>query len=161
MKVFSLTISKNDDEAWSRQRRIVAPALNERIVSEVWRESIAQALPFADLLMKFTEVTTNTIPRLCAVAINVLTRVAYGSHKPFVLPSTNYDLSVPICYMDAISLCTDFLVVAAFVSAYVFMLPVMPRSMQRLGAALKQLPEKAHTRTTAQRLLFRDYGCCC
>jgi cytochrome P450 len=136
---------KARDEAWSRQRRIVAPALNERISPEVWRESIEQASSLADLLsaslLPSASEPAQTILGLRTIAINVLARIAYGHHKPFALPSSSRKPSSEMTYVDAISLVTELLVPAAFLPARLLKLPVMPQILQTLGAALTKLPE--------------------
>ncbi|KAK8093214.1 uncharacterized protein PG998_014615 [Apiospora kogelbergensis] len=137
------------NESWSRQRRIVAPALNERISAGVWKESADQASSFVDTLFSTrpscfplspllsSSKSTETDPSLRTIAINVLTRVAYGRHTPFVLPSSSRAPVAAMSYVDAISLVTELLVPAAFIPARVLSLPIMPRILQRLGIALR------------------------
>jgi cytochrome P450 len=142
------------DESWSRQRRIIAPAFNERISSEVWKEGVSQASSLADYLtssasstlsLKLSisptaDVSSDSIPGLRAIAINVLTRVAYGRHTPFSISSTYRDPTKDLSYVDAISLVVDLLLAAAFVPASILKLPFMPKLSKRLGKALQQLP---------------------
>ncbi|KAF9774948.1 hypothetical protein IL306_006987 [Fusarium sp. DS 682] len=142
------------DESWSRQRRIIAPAFNERISLTVWKEGVQQASSLIEHMMSSvsapectttpTSSTTNTfsdsIPGLRAVAINVLTRVAYGRHTPFSISSSYRNSAKSLSYADAISLVTDFLLTAAFVPSSILRLPFMPRLSKRLGQALIQLP---------------------
>ncbi|KPA36515.1 cytochrome p450 [Fusarium langsethiae] len=136
------------DESWSRQRRIVAPALNERISTVVWKESAEQASSLVDALLTSPPSSSyssgtfvSTLPGLRAIAINVLTRVAYGHRTPFCPSSSSRTPSEDLSYIDAISLCTEHLLVAAFVPSSVLNLLVMPRTLRRLGAALKRLPQ--------------------
>jgi cytochrome P450 len=136
---------QNDDEAWSRQRRIIAPALNERISSEVWNESVEQASSLANLLLASCSASpvgssASTIPGLRAIAMHVLGRIGYGQHKPFALPSSSRHSSMDMSYVDAIALCTENLISAAFVPASLLKLPFMPRLLQTLGNALTRLP---------------------
>ncbi|KAH7406696.1 cytochrome P450 [Phaeosphaeria sp. MPI-PUGE-AT-0046c] len=132
------------DEAWSRQRRIVAPALNERISSEVWRESVEQASTFADILLSSPSSSTHenghTVTGLRTIAMNVLARVAYGHRKPFVLHTPIRDTSSSMSYVDAIAVCTELLIAAAFIPAGLLRLPFMPMSLRILGVALQRLP---------------------
>jgi hypothetical protein len=136
---------QNDDEAWSRQRRIIAPALNERISSEVWSESVDQASSLANLLVASCSASpagssASTIPGLRAIAMHVLGRIGYGQHKPFALPSSSNRPSMDMSYVDAIALCTENLISAAFIPASLLKLPFMPRLLQTLGNALTRLP---------------------
>ncbi|KXJ86031.1 cytochrome P450, partial [Microdochium bolleyi] len=140
------------DDSWARQRRIVAPALNERISAGVWAESKEQANELANALLSSTTTATGdahastkeSITGLRAIAINVLKRVAYGRPAPYVLPSESAAKPTPhaeMTYVDAISLCTELLLFAAFVPGAILLLPIMPYSMRRLGIALKRLPK--------------------
>ncbi|KAI4945374.1 hypothetical protein J4E86_009261 [Alternaria arbusti] len=133
------------DESWSRQRRIVAPALNERISPEVWRVSVEQASSMADLLPSVSPPHAAKGPAkivlgLRTIAMNVLGRIAYGHDKPFALSQPSTKPSADISYVDAISLVTDKLIYAAFLPASFLCLPFMPQVSQRLGTALKRLP---------------------
>ncbi|WYZ37721.1 hypothetical protein EsH8_II_001227 [Colletotrichum jinshuiense] len=139
-------------DSWSRQRRIVAPALNERISADVWKESGEQASDLADLLLSSSSSSPSspdaapdggsrdTLAGLRAIAINVLSKVAYGRRKPFGLSPLPRDPTAPMSYVDAISLCTEFLVFSAFIPIAVLRLPAMPLLAQTLGAALHRLP---------------------
>ncbi|GJC96777.1 MFS multidrug transporter [Colletotrichum higginsianum] len=156
MSFLGMNILTSNGESWSRQRRIVAPALNERISPDVWRETAEQATFLVDLLLSppsspcscsssdpsppHTPGTSDTIPGLRSVAINVLTRIAYGHRKPFALPSLPRDPRAPMSYVDAISLVTQLLVPSAFVPVWLLRLPVMPRLLRILGAALARMP---------------------
>ncbi|KDN63942.1 hypothetical protein CSUB01_06575 [Colletotrichum sublineola] len=145
-------------DSWSRQRRIVATALNERISPSVWKETGAQAASLTDFLLSSSSPsaaadpgkpasdpapggTGDTFPGLRSVAINVLSHIAYGgARKPFDLISLPRDPKADMTYVDAISLSASFLVVAALVPRWLLRLPVMPKILQTLGAALARLP---------------------
>lgn len=131
--------SKNNDEAWSRQRRIVAPALNERVSPDVWKESIDQASCLAGLLCA-SDSTVETIAGLRVIAIDVLTRIAYGRHKPLTLALPSHDPSADMSYVDAIHLCTEQILLASFVPSWFLRLPFMPRLLRTVGVALERLP---------------------
>ncbi|KAM6536020.1 hypothetical protein FALCPG4_005541 [Fusarium falciforme] len=82
----------------------------------------------------------DTIEGLRVIAINVLGQVVYGQPKPFGLMELPRDPDSSMSYIDAISLCTEQLVVAALVPARLLRLPVMPKTLQTVGAALHNLP---------------------
>ncbi|KAL8319197.1 hypothetical protein RB597_006130 [Gaeumannomyces tritici] len=132
-------IITNNDEAWSRQRRIVAPALNERVSPDVWKESIDQASSLAGLLCA-SDSTVETIAGLRVIAIDVLTRIAYGRHKPLTLALPSRDPSADMSYVDAIHLCTEQILLASFVPSWFLRLPFMPRLLRTVGVALERLP---------------------
>lgn len=85
------------------------------------------------------------------MAINVLTRIAYGRRTPFALPSGLYDPAAALSYVDAISLVTELLVVAAFAPARLLRLSVMPPALQALGVALDRLPALARDMLDRER----------
>ncbi|KAK1984493.1 cytochrome P450 [Colletotrichum cereale] len=155
-------VQTSNGDSWSRQRRIVATALNERISPGVWKETAAQAASLTDFLLSSSASpsaadhgpaatasgpdpggvgTAATIPGLRAVAINVLSHIAYGgAHKPFALISLPRDPEADMTYVDGISLCASLLVVAALAPRWLLRLPVMPKLLQTLGVALARLP---------------------
>ncbi|RFN52109.1 cytochrome p450 [Fusarium flagelliforme] len=158
------------DESWSRQRRIIAPAFNERISLAVWKEGVQQASSLIEHMMSCVSApqsTTSTVsstadtssdslPGLRAIAINVLTRVAYGRHTPFSISSSYRDPNMSLSYVDGIALVTDLLLAAAFVPSSVLRLPFMPRLSRRLGQALVQLPNLTTDMLDQERLRLSD-----
>ncbi|OIW26630.1 cytochrome P450 [Coniochaeta ligniaria NRRL 30616] len=141
MRFLGENILTSDGETWARQRRLVAPNLNERISEKVWAESLAQARQMtAFFLQKPAGLADDTISSMRAVAINVLGRVGYDQPKPFhpmELPSTP---DAPMTYVEAISICTELLVVAALLPGWLLRLPFMPTVIRTVGAAMANLP---------------------
>lgn len=113
-------------------------------MSEVWRESAEQASTFSDILLASSSSSPResgqTITGLRTIAMNVLARIAYGHRKPFVPHAPVRDPSASMSYVDAIALCTELLIAAAFIPARLLKLPFMPNSLQCLGVALQRLP---------------------
>ncbi|KAK1463533.1 hypothetical protein CMEL01_13602 [Colletotrichum melonis] len=144
-------ILTSNGESWSRQRRVVAPVLNERISPEVYKATARQAESFVNNILSSpststpsmttaTATTSTTIQGLRTIAINVLTKIAYGDNKPFAITPLPGDPSAPMSYVDAISLCTELLDLAAFIPIRILRLPFMSNVVQTLGAALHRLP---------------------
>ncbi|EXF83633.1 hypothetical protein CFIO01_00775 [Colletotrichum fioriniae PJ7] len=144
-------ILTSNGESWSRQRRVVAPVLNERISPEVYKATAKQAESFVNDILSSsststpsltttTATTSTTIQGLRTIAINVLTKIAYGDNKPFAITPLPGDPSAPMSYVDAISLCTELLDLAAFIPVRILRLPFMSNVVQTLGAALHRLP---------------------
>src|SRR5277367_6472849 len=72
-------VLQSGGDAWQRQRRLIAPNLNERISALVWTESCTQA---AEMLEHITDtVTDQTIDGLRMIAINVLGHAGYGTPR--------------------------------------------------------------------------------
>ncbi|KAH7192841.1 cytochrome P450 [Fusarium flagelliforme] len=103
-----------------------------------------------------TETSSDSLPGLRAIAINFLTRVAYGRHTPFSISSSYRDSNKSLSYMDAIALVTDLLLAAAFVPSSILRLPFMPRLSKRLGQALVQLPSLTTDMLDQERLRLSD-----
>ncbi|KAF4776671.1 hypothetical protein HER10_EVM0007964 [Colletotrichum scovillei] len=144
-------ILTSNGESWSRQRRVVAPVLNERISPEVYKATAKQAESFVNDILSSpststpslattTATTSTTIQGLRTIAINVLTKIAYGDNKPFAITPLPGDPSAPMSYVDAISLCTELLDLAAFIPIRILRLSFMSNVVQTLGAALHRLP---------------------
>lgn len=82
----------------------------------------------------------DNLPGLRAIAVNVLTRVAYGRHTPFSIALSYRDATKASAYVDGIALVVDLLLTAAFVPAGILQLPFMPQLPKKLGQATMKLP---------------------
>lgn len=82
----------------------------------------------------------DTINCLRGIAINVLGQVGYGQPKPFQPMELPRDPKERMTYVEAISLCTELLVISALMPGWLLRLPFMPRVIRTVGAALKSLP---------------------
>ncbi|KXH51828.1 hypothetical protein CSAL01_06287 [Colletotrichum salicis] len=154
MGFLASNILTSNGESWSRQRRIVAPVLNDRISPEVYKATAKQAESLVNHILSppsssssstatnttKTATTSSTIQGLRTIAINVLTKIAYGDNKPFAITPLPRDPSATMSYVDAISLCTELLDLAAFIPIRILRLPFMSNVVQTLGAALHRLP---------------------
>jgi len=85
--------------------------------------------------------SSDSLPGLRAIAINVLTRVAYGQHTPFSIASSYRDAAKALTYVDGIALVVDLLLAAVFVPARILRLPFMPQLSRKLGQAMVKLPD--------------------
>ena len=148
------------------------PAFNERISDAVWKEGIQQASSLIEYMMSSVsaphnktatasstaDTSSDSLPGLRAIAINVLTRVAYGRHTAFSISSSYRDSNKNLSYVDAIALVTDLLLAAAFVPSNILRLPFMPRLSKRLGQALVQLPSLATDMLDQERSRLSENG---
>jgi hypothetical protein len=100
-----------------------------------------QARQMAGFLLRMPAgLADDTISSLRAVAINVLGRVGYDEPNPFrpmELPRTP---DAPMTYVEAISICTELLVLASLLPGWLLRLPFMPTPIRTVGAALANLP---------------------
>ncbi|EPE04398.1 cytochrome p450 [Ophiostoma piceae UAMH 11346] len=142
MSLAGTNMIASDDEPWARQRRLIAPQLNERVSALVWAESMQQAIAMADYLSDDSKgKEKETVSSLRSIAINVLGQVGYGQPKPFRPLHLPRDPKAPMAYIDAVSLATELIVFAAFVPHKLLTLPIMPRLLQTLGVAMRRMPQ--------------------
>jgi Cytochrome P450 len=135
-----------------RQRRIVAPNLNERISESVWKESRQQSCSMLNYLV--CHPGNKTIDGLRNVAINVLGHSGYGQTQPWSTKShvnTKASDKEDMTYFKAISLVTIMLIEAAFLPPILMKLPFMPASLRLLGHAMENLPRYTNALLNRER----------
>lgn len=135
---------------------MIAPVLNERIMSAVWQESLAQA---REMLHTFTErrsqkellsygdgETNRLVEGVRTIAINVIASVGYGDRRSWTqttgdegTPPLGYDLS----FMEAVLAIVNNHIVSVFVSANILSFSFMPKVLRKLGAATTDFPRYA------------------
>lgn len=123
-----------------RQRRIVAPNLNERISEAVWNESCEQAQEMLDYLSK--RPGSQTLSGLRCLAINVLGQAGCGQAQPWLpeLPiHSKEELNGRAGYFSAMALITDMLPEAAFLPHKLLQMSFMPLARQALGRHLEKI----------------------
>ncbi|KAJ5623763.1 hypothetical protein N7510_000072 [Penicillium lagena] len=134
-------LQANGDD-WQRQRRIVAPNLNERISEAVWNESCEQSQEMLDYLAK--RPGSQTLSGLRCLAINVLGRAGYGQAQPWLpeLPvHSKEELNGRAGYFTAMALITEMLPDAAFLPHKLLQMSFMPLARQALGRHLEKISQ--------------------
>jgi cytochrome P450 len=103
----------------------------------VWNESLTQAHQMMSWAEEHNALITNTVvDDVKTIAINVLGSAAYGSSKswtPANAKSSTLPTSQP--FFDALSIQTQFFILAGLVPAKVLSLPFWPQKIQDLAAA--------------------------
>lgn len=127
----------SEGEDWQRQRRLIAPMLNERIMDTVWAESQRQAGDMLDSFMTDGGTTTGTIEGLRKIAFNLLQCVGYGHPQPWGEKAGDALPGRHMPYMEALHELIDGFLVIAFVPSKVLKLPFMPSAVKRKGHALQ------------------------
>jgi cytochrome P450 len=143
MKYYVLTESRQ------RQRRIIAPHLNEGIMATVWKESCLQAHSMIDYLAHHTG--GETLDGLRSVAINVLGSAAYGYSQPWSpgfaasLSNGNNDEknwgTGRVAYFKTIALVVDSFIAAVLIPSSIKKLPFMPKELQFIGRQMERVPQ--------------------
>ncbi|CAK7243868.1 MAG: hypothetical protein STHCBS139747_005397 [Sporothrix thermara] len=156
LSIMGTNALSSDGEVWARQRRMIAPGLNESISSLVWQESLSQAGQMSEYIRKQDEgVSAETTGIFKAIAINVLGSVGYGQHKPFKPRVHLSDPKAKMEYVDAISMVPEFLVQAALVHHAILSLPIWSKTVQTLGAAMRKLPALTAELIAKERLRLK------
>ncbi|KUL90560.1 hypothetical protein ZTR_00393 [Talaromyces verruculosus] len=153
-------VSNGEDR--QRQRRIIAPHLNESIMATVWKESCLQAKSMIDYLVRHPG--GETLDDLRSVAINVLGSAAYGYSRPWSpgfaesLNNGNNDDknwgTGRIAYFKTIALVVDSFLAAVLIPNRIKKLPFMPEWLQFIGRQMERVPQyvkeifDAHQNTT-------------
>ena len=135
------TLLAANGEEWQRQRRVIAPNLNERISKSVWAESCSQATKMTKYLVK--NPGRKTIDGLRNIAINVLGRSSYGQSQEWTPdePVDTSDVQQELTYFKGISLITLMLLQAAFLPPKIMKLWFMPSALRLLGRGMEALPK--------------------
>ncbi|KAJ0418826.1 cytochrome P450 [Aspergillus carlsbadensis] len=142
MGLFGPNVVTANCAEWQRQRKMVAPNLNEGISALVWAESCRQASQMSRYLL--SNPGNKTLSGLRCVAINVLGFTGYGQRQRWtpdfesVEGETSQDGRG--LYFETVSLVAGSLLEAALIPARVLRLPFMPARLRRLGRRKEGMP---------------------
>lgn len=143
MGFFGPTLIQSNGEDWTRQRRIIAPQLNEAIMGEVWEEACLQARAMLEYLLQ--NPGGETLTGLRSIAINVLGQAGYGQNQPwspdFVETLGQDWQDARVSYFKTIAMVTDRFVEAVLIPNSLKVMPFMPESIRRLGRQMLKVPE--------------------
>ncbi|OJJ42217.1 hypothetical protein ASPZODRAFT_137409 [Penicilliopsis zonata CBS 506.65] len=149
---FGTNILTSNGEDWQRQRRIIAPNLNESVMEVVWQESCQQARSMLGYQIQHGE-TNKTLDGLRSVAINVLGQAGYGQNQAWspdfsksiaseASPASGSEApSARMAYFRTISMVTEHFAEAALIPAWIKTLPFMPAQLRLLGRQMQRVPE--------------------
>lgn len=130
-------LRKSTGNDWQRQRKLIAPAINEQISEAVWNESIDQA---RQMLASFGDESTNkSIQGLRTIAINVLGAAGYGKPRKFDRED-KLEPGFQTTFMSAILTVIESLVLSGIMPPALLLLPFMPKSWRDIGVAVKEFP---------------------
>jgi cytochrome P450 len=128
-----------------RQRRIIAPNLNETIMGNVWRESCHQAQAMVDYMVQHPG--GETLSGLRSIAINVLGKAGYGQSQPWSpdfaksLDEGEWSDGGRVAYFRTIALVTSQFVAAVLIPNRLKKLPFMPKSLRFLAQQMENVPQ--------------------
>lgn len=127
----------SEGEDWQRQRRLIAPMLNERIMDTVWEESQRQA---GDMMHSFMEeggTTNGTVEGLRRVAFNLLQCIGYGHTQGWGEKSPDIPRGRHMNYMEALHELINGFILIAIVPHRILTLPFLPNIIKKKGYALQ------------------------
>lgn len=130
-------MTSSDGKDWQRQRRLIAPMLNERIMDTVWNESVEQAGDMMEAFMgQDGGQTDRTVEGVRRIAFNVLQCIGYGMpqgwNEPDPAPSKGHKMT----YSQAIAELIEGLVLVAMIPAKLLAKPWLPDGIRRKGEAI-------------------------
>ncbi|KAJ5357285.1 hypothetical protein N7541_004443 [Penicillium brevicompactum] len=136
------SVLTTNGEDWQRQRRIVAPNLNESISETVWDESCLQAKAMLQYMVQ--NPGDQTLNGLRVIAKNVIGKAGYDANMPWTTTEHHTPGSLggeTGAYFQTISLVADNILPAALLPSWFMRLPIMPCSLQTLGAQMDKVPQ--------------------
>lgn len=148
LNIFGPSLITSDGENWSRQRKLIAPNINEKISGLVFGESCRQAREMlASYMDDLKGVTDDTMRGMKTVAINVLGSAGFGISQPWKAEKTTRPSSEKgyhMTYMEATKTMVENIVEAGVMPARLLTLPIFSPSWQDIGHAKNEFP--LHTR---------------
>ncbi|MCJ1329990.1 hypothetical protein MMC10_006671 [Thelotrema lepadinum] len=155
--VFGPSILAANGDDWRRQRRIIAPIINEHISATVWHETVEQA---KEMLGHFTGnldengragVTDRTIEGLRRIAINVLGAAAYGTPRRWIEEDEQAPPGYKLGYINSLLAMGDNFAAALFFPPSLLSLPFLPSSARKVGTAKKEFPRYVDSMIARER----------
>jgi cytochrome P450 len=102
MDIFGPSLLTSNGETWARQRKLIAPNVNEKISGLVFGESIRQAREMLSAYMEDWQGVTDDTMRGCKkIAINVLGLAGFGIPLRWKEEKSRLPEGYHMTYMDA------------------------------------------------------------
>ncbi|OAP63844.1 hypothetical protein AYL99_03071 [Fonsecaea erecta] len=157
LNIFGPSLITTNGENWARQRRLIAPNINEKISGLVFGESCRQAREMLDSYMHdLRGVTDDTMRGMKRVAINVLGAAGFGISQPWKEETSSRPRGYRTTYMEATKAVVENVIEAAVLPAKLLTLPVFAASWQLIGHAKNEFPLHTRAMLENERTLQRD-----
>jgi cytochrome P450 len=143
MGKFGPNLVTSRDAEWARQRKFIAPNINERIAAAVWGESLSQAKQMMEHVANHGGKTNDTANGMKKIAINVLGAAGYGQPRPWDddKAAESAPAGFHLTYMQAMRSLVENLVEMAFLSPAVLSFPFWPKHIKDTGHAVNELKD--------------------
>ncbi|KAF2442518.1 cytochrome P450 [Karstenula rhodostoma CBS 690.94] len=159
MNRFGEALAGSVGEGWSRQRRLIAPMLNERIMETVWSESQQQT---HDMMSCFTNVedgtTSGTVTGLRRIAFNILSTIGYGMPTEWSADVKQAGKGERMDFMEALLHLVDGLILLVVFPPWLLRQFWMPKSLRQIGEAYYQFYEHSSEMLQKERESLKSSG---
>lgn len=159
MNRFGEALAGSVGEGWSRQRRLIAPMLNERIMETVWSESQQQA---HDMMSHITNAengtTRGTVTGLRKIAFNILSTIGYGVPTQWSADLKQARKGERMDFMEALLHLVDGLILLVVFPPRLLRQSWMPKSLRKIGEAYYQFYEHSSEMLQKERESLQSSG---
>jgi cytochrome P450 len=157
MNIFGPNLLTSEGETWARQRKLIAPNVNEKISKLVFGESVQQAQQMLSSYMDdLRGVTDDTMKGMKRVAINVLAVAGFGVSVPWKEQPSERPKGYRLTYMDATKTVVENIIEAAVFPAKMLTLPFFAPAWQDIGHAKNEFPKHTRSMLENERKLQED-----
>lgn len=157
MNIFGPSLLTSGGESWARQRKLIAPNVNEKISGLVFAESCRQSREMlASYMDDFKGVTNDTMRGMKQVAINVLGTAGFGISLPYKEEKSKRPRGYRLTYMEATKTVVENIIEAAVLPAKLLTLPIFGPSWQDIGHAKNEFPLHTKEMLENERQLQAD-----
>ncbi|TID23421.1 cytochrome P450 [Venturia nashicola] len=159
MEALGPNMITSDGDSWARQRRLIAPNLNERISEVVWTESTIQASTMIHHLLSQRKGETNTtLEGLRSIALNVLGQAGYGESQEWNAGELVSSEDSSMTFFDAVSKIIPMVIIAAIFPTWLLRLGLMPKKLRDVGEAVDKYPGHAFALIDKEKNLAIESG---
>lgn len=159
MNQFGPSLAGSVGEGWSRQRRLIAPMLNERIMETVWSESQQQT---HQMMAYFTDTqggtTSGTVTGLRRIAFNILSTIGYGMPTQWSAETKRAGKGEKMEFMEALLHLVDGLILLVIFPPWLLKQSWMPTSVRQIGEAYYQFYEHSSEMLQKERDAQKSSG---
>ncbi|KIW22830.1 uncharacterized protein PV07_11088 [Cladophialophora immunda] len=157
LNIFGPSLITSDGENWARQRRLIAPNINEKISGLVFGESCRQAREMlGSYVGDLRGVTDDTMRGMKQIAINVLGTAGFGISRPWKEETSSRPEGYRTTYMEATKTVVENIIESAVMPARLLTLPIFAPSWQNIGHAKNEFPLHTREMLENERKLQRD-----
>lgn len=147
--LFGPNLITSGGDSWARQRKLIAPNINEKVSRLVFVESCKQAREMlSSYVGELGGVTDDTMRGMKTIAINVLGVAGFGISRPWKEEKASRPKGYHMTYMEATKTVVECIVESAVLPAKLLTLPFFGPSWQDIGHAKNEFP--LHTKEMLQ-----------